>query len=256
MTKIWINGITGRMGQTLKSIINDSKNFELLGGSALNHFEIGHSKKEKPYPEMLKSADLVIDFSSTDGNLAFFEIFEKTHEPPQSILIATTGMTGEQIKQWSKLVKSRGLRCLIAPNTSLGVLIQMQVSKQVAKIMQQHDFDIEILESHHRYKKDSPSGTAKFLAENIASQQNLEISTHRTGQRKRNELGLVALRGGNVFGEHTIKFLGLNEELEIKHTALSRDLFAKGALVLGDWLKKQDPGLYQLEDVDYKDLSY
>ena len=165
-------------------------------------------------------------------------------------------MDSTQIENWKDFIYAKKIRCLIAPNTSLGVLIQMQVAKKIAKILSKHDFDIEITESHHRYKKDSPSGTAKFLAENIAAQENLNICTNRTGERSKQELGLVALRGGNIFGEHTIKFLGLSEELEIRHRALSRKLFAEGAIVLGNWLNHQKVGFYKLEDIDYSDLSY
>ena len=258
MTTVWIHGITGRMGQALKHEIEASSLFQLKGGSALDyccHFENNQLRESKDFSS-LESAKLLIDFSSKKGNEDIFKILKNRDSIPSAVLIATTALTKTAIKDWENLAKNSAIRLLIAPNTSLGILIQMQVSKQIARILKPHDFDIEIVESHHRHKIDSPSGTANFLAENLAEQEQLDICTNRLDRRKENEIGVTAVRGGNVFGEHTVRFMGLSEELEVSHRALSRELFAKGALVLSQWLMKQKPNTYKLEDIDLSNIGY
>ena len=167
-------------------------------------------------------------------------------------LIGSTGLNPEQLSRWEQYAKSHNCPVLIAPNTSTGVLLTLQSALNIAKGLHGLDFDIEILESHHRNKIDSPSGTAMFLANNIAEHEKLSLNTNRTGKRKTDELGVVALRGGSVFGEHTVRFMGDYEEIMITHRALSRDLFASGALTLGKWLMNQNQGrIVQLTEVSF-----
>ena len=259
MIKTWINGINGRMGQTLQERIIESNEFTLCGGSSLNY--MGTFTNDGPLVEtsdkaVIHRASLIIDFSSPEGNCELARLIKDTNTSKSKIIIATTGLSEDEYNSWRQIAEEKDLSVLMAPNTSLGVLVQMHVSKIMAKVLSPHDFDIEIFESHHRYKKDSPSGTAKFLAEGIAHQEGLQLNFGRQGPRGEKELGVSASRGGSVFGEHSIRFMGLNEELEITHKALSRRLFADGALVLGNWLNKQPGGFYELKDVDLTKLNY
>ena len=259
MIKTWINGINGKMGQALQEKIIKSNEFSLCGGSALNYLGIFTNDGqlvETSDKAVIGMANLIVDFSSPEGNFALASLVKDTNTSKPKIIIATTGLSKDEYNSWRQIAETKDLSVLIAPNTSLGVLVQMHVSKIMAKVLSPHDFDIEIFESHHRYKKDSPSGTAKFLAEGIAHQEGLELNFGRQGPRGEKELGVSASRGGNVFGEHSIRFMGLNEELEITHKALSRQLFADGALVLGSWLNQQPGGFYELKDVDLTKLNY
>ena len=162
------------------------------------------------------------------------------------ILIATTGLSKPHIHGWKELSQKQGNSILFAPNTSLGILLTMHASLQMASLLLKQKFDIEMTEAHHRNKIDAPSGTVKFLAEQIAKQENLSISLNRTSKREDNELGIASIRGGSVFGEHTVHFMGEFEEISITHKALSRSLFAKGALTLGRWLMSKSAGQYGL----------
>ena len=254
----WINGITGAMGQILTNVIRATDDFELIGGSGL-----GVIKKQKdnslievsePLLPAFSSVDLVIDFSSIEGNQLLLEAAKESK--PKSYIIATTGLPSTTIDQWDSLAK-KGSKVLLAANTSLGVILTQIVSKQISKVLTNHFFDIEIAETHHRRKVDAPSGTALFLAEGIARQENLNVKYARTGKREANEIGVTSLRGGSAFGEHTVHFYGEEEEISITHRALSRELFAKGALVLSGWLLKADSGkLHRLENLDIDSLSY
>jgi 4-hydroxy-tetrahydrodipicolinate reductase len=130
-------------------------------------------------------------------------------------------------------------------------LILQNVARQAARALKGKGFDIEIVESHHRNKVDSPSGTALLLAKNISEEiPKSEIISSRKSKRRAEEIGVHSIRGGNVFGEHHISFLGDSEEIVFSHRALSRSLFANGALVLGKWLADRKPGFYGLSDVE------
>ena len=255
---IWIHGINGKMGRMLEEAVEASSQFELLGGSSrelVESFSQGEKVKNKiPLKEGLKEASLVIDFSTINGNKALYEI--AAQNPPSCYLIATTGLDPQMKQAWQQLAE-KGSKVLFAANTSLGVLLSHLVSKQVAKALRGLDFDIEIHETHHRHKVDAPSGTALFLANGIGEQENLKVTTDRKGRRQDGEIGVAALRGGSVFGEHTIHFLGEREEITISHRALSRKLFASGGLILGKWLlKKKEVGFFELKDIAIEELSY
>jgi Dihydrodipicolinate reductase len=143
------------------------------------------------------------------------------------------------------------------PVTSLGVLVLKHRSLSLTRILRPHGFDIEICETHHKDKKEAPSGTALMLAKALqTTDQSLSLQGEkRQEKRKSNEIGIHALRGGGVFGEHEINFLGELETLSISHKALDRSLFAKGALVLARWLTNKEPGFYELDELKLEELS-
>ncbi|MFK7872887.1 MAG: 4-hydroxy-tetrahydrodipicolinate reductase [Oligoflexales bacterium] len=236
--KIWIHGVTGYMGQELEKAIQKSKKYHFLGGSS--------SADSLPnVKNMILNADVVIDFSSKQGNDALWEYRDFLPD----IVICTTGLESHQLSRWSQSHQ----KVLFAPNTSLGVFITNLLAKKAAKILSD-DYDIEILETHHKRKKDAPSGTALHLAQSIASAtlENHQVVCHRESPRKPREIGVSTLRGGGVFGEHEVRFLGEHDEIVISHKAYSRALFAQGALKLADWIFKQhEVKLYNLEDVSF-----
>ncbi len=257
----WIHGISGRMGQELKTLIQKStKRFVFAGGSA-EQFETadslhGQALDPKDLAQRLGKVQLLLDFSAPAGNAALLNAMRQTVNSNLAVLIGTTGLDAAVAESWRKLASEKNIRVLYAPNTSLGILLLQRATKDLTKILRQHDFDIEISEIHHRDKKDAPSGTALLLAQAAqAAVPDLEIVYGRSGTRKGREIGIQSLRGGHVFGEHTVMFMGDHEEVHIAHRALSRSLFASGALTLGTWLSgREHSGFYTLDDVAIEDL--
>ncbi len=197
---------------------------------------------------LLESSDVVVDFTTAEGTCALLEVALKD---PKPIVIGTTGLESHH----QNLIKeaSKKMPILYASNMSLGVAVLNKAVKLVAKALK--DFDIEIIETHHRHKKDSPSGTALGLAQTCAEARSLELDKVRTsgrngniGERKREEIAVMALRGGDVAGIHNVGFYGEGEYLELIHTATSRATFAQGAIQAALWLQKQPNGLYSIED--------
>ncbi|MDE7174713.1 MAG: 4-hydroxy-tetrahydrodipicolinate reductase [Helicobacter sp.] len=197
---------------------------------------------------LLESSAAVIDFTTAEGTRALLEVALNN---PKPIVIGTTGLESHH----ENLIKeaSKKMPILYASNLSLGVAVLNKAVKLVASALK--DFDIEIVETHHHHKKDSPSGTALRLAQTCAEARNLELDKVRTsgrngniGERHKDEIGVMALRGGDVAGIHNVGFYGEGEYLELIHTATSRATFAQGAIKAALWLQKQPNGLYGIED--------
>ncbi|HYX38311.1 MAG TPA: 4-hydroxy-tetrahydrodipicolinate reductase [Oligoflexus sp.] len=256
--RVWINGLSGKMGLELQTLIASSERWDLVGGTSIGELvdrESGVADTDwKRLPECLNRTDVLIDFSAPAGNASLLKFFQDSSVRDKAVLIGTTGLDRDQRQEWKRLATERGLRLLLAPNTSLGVLLTLKVSQQLAGVLDNFNFDIEVVESHHRAKIDAPSGTAKFLAEGVAKVLDKKTIYGRTGQRQPQEVGVASLRGGSVFGEHEIRFLGDHEELVVSHRALSRTLFAQGALLLAGWIISRSPGAYGLEDVSIEDM--
>lgn len=197
---------------------------------------------------LLESSDVVIDFTTAEGTRALLEV---ALENPKPIVIGTTGLESHH----ENLIKeaSKKMPILYASNMSLGIAVLNKAIKLVASTLR--DFDIEIVETHHHHKKDSPSGTALRLAQTCAQARGLELDKVRKsgrngniGEREKDEIGVMALRGGDVAGIHNVGFYGNGEYLELIHTATSRATFAQGAIKAALWLHKQPNGLYGIED--------
>ena len=248
--KYGIVGATGRVGQLLVKILKENK--EKIGavmfeGNQTIKFDEG-TVITNDAKTLLENCDVVIDFSAP---IASEKVLEANLETKKPLVIATTGLNDHQKNLM--IETSKNAPVLYATNMSLGVAI---LNKLVAMVSEKlKDFDIEIVEQHHRYKVDAPSGTALTLAESCAKARDLELKdviiTGRSGHvgaRSKNEIGVFAVRGGDVVGRHTVGFYNDGEFLELNHTATSRETFARGAIKVAKWLVNQKPGLYSIND--------
>jgi 4-hydroxy-tetrahydrodipicolinate reductase len=198
----------------------------------------------------LKSKSVIIDFSNPSASLEFLRSAAKKHVP---VVIATTGFDDKQLAE----IKRLALRTptLLSANTSLGVNVLVSLLGKAAKMLGD-DYDVEIVEAHHRFKKDAPSGTALALGRAIAAALNRDLDKVGVngrkgivGERGKKEIALLSVRAGDIVGEHTVIFGGIGERLEFIHRAHSRETFARGALRAAKWLATQKPGLYGMQDV-------
>lgn len=254
---LWLHGSSGKMGREIqKAIVDTSGKFRLIGGSTRKFegetFLQGRAVSAEQLAQALDKdkIEVVLDFSTPEANDLLFEAVKLTEAKSLKVLLGTTGLGDSRLAAWKTLAKQRGLSLLVAPNTSLGILLTAKAALVAAAPLAKLGFDIEITETHHRQKRDAPSGTARFLAETLADGvPGLKITTDRDGARAPGELGVHAVRGGGVFGEHEIRLLGDDEEITISHRAFSRGLFASGALILARWLAGQRPGTFGLLDV-------
>ncbi len=251
MIKVGIVGSTGRVGTLL--IENITQN-EALTIGALHVFDELNFDAPKgvlvtnSMKELLGACDVVVDFSVP---AATQELCEEALKNPTPLVIATTGLNAHQQNLLSEAAEE--MPVLYATNMSAGIaLLKMLVEKVSATLK---DFDIEIVEQHHRHKVDAPSGTALTLAEFAAKGRSLELDKVRIsgrdgqiGARTKDEIGVMALRGGDIVGRHTVGFYNDGEFLELNHTATSRETFSKGALRAAKWLVGQENGLYSIND--------
>ena len=240
MTKVIITGAKGRMGQAL---ISCAKNFSTLQVVA------ALGRAEDPVA-LIPGCDVVIDFSSHTATPGFVDLCVKNKK---AIVIGTTGL-GESETKAIHQASSR-IPVVLASNFSTGVNTLFWLTRKAAEILGT-DFDLEVVEMHHRLKKDAPSGTAKSLAEILADvrkEQLEKVARHGrvglVGARTASEIGVHSIRGGDVVGDHTVIFANVGERVELTHKASSRDTFANGALRAAQWLVQQKPGLYDMQDV-------
>lgn len=242
--KVGIYGANGKMGKELLACL---ENFEAL--TLGSEFSLHPKEKQSNDLELFfKNSDLIIDFSSPQGSK---KLLEFALNFPKALCIGTTGLDEESFSLMQKC--SEKMPILYARNTSLGIAILHSLVKEAAKKLR--DFDVEIFEMHHKFKKDAPSGTALSLSESIAQARELDIKkvlvesrADKKEARKEDEIGIAALRGGDIIGRHTVGFYGEGEFLELNHTATSRATFANGALKASIWLKEQENGLYSIND--------
>jgi len=197
-----------------------------------------------------KGGDVIINFTSPQASL---ESLEFAREACPAVVIGTTGLSPEQMGKVKELSKS--VRCVFSPNMSVGMNVMFRVVQEVARVLGP-DYDVEIVEAHHRLKKDSPSGTAVRLGELIAKAVGRDFSKvgvygrkGLVGERTREEIGMQVIRAGDIVGDHTVLFGGIGERLEIIHRAHSRDNFARGAVRAALWVVGQPNGLYDMQDV-------
>ena len=200
--------------------------------------------------DIIDQGDVIIDFTAPEGTL---NNLTSAVADDKAMIIGTTGITGPMLSKLQELGKN--IRCVFAPNMSVGVNVMFKIVEQMAKILG-NDYDMELLEVHHRLKKDAPSGTAMRLAEILAKAVDRdldEVGIYERkgiiGQRTDKEIGIQTWRAGDITGEHTVMFGGIGERLEIIHRAHNRDNFAKGAVKAALWLMNQPKGLYDMQDV-------
>ena len=264
MLKIAIFGASGRMGKEiiaqichgsklkLIAAVEDSTNATLGLDAGLNAGVQDLGVRITDYINYdYSDTDVVIDFSTP---YSILERIEAAVAKNCGVVIGTTGLQDRDLDSIKEL-STRGGRIVLAPNMSVGVNLLFFLVKQAAKLLGK-DFDAEIVEMHHRHKKDSPSGTAEKLGQIVAEAKGLTYKNDACfgrvgiiGERKANEIGIHSLRGGDVVGDHTVVFAAAGERLELTHKASSRATFAKGALQAALYIANAEQGLYDMEDV-------
>ncbi len=257
MVKVGVTGAAGRMGSLIAKLVLEDENLKLVGVTEKEDSHlIGKEFIEgvKFYPSIKdfpEKPDVVIDFTVPQATL---NLLEDAKDLGVALVIGTTGFSDEERK---KIVEtSKVVPIVFSPNMSLGVNLLFKLVAEVAEVLKDKGYDIEIFEIHHRFKKDAPSGTAVKLAEIIAEKlgKNLDdIAVYGrkgiVGERKPDELGVLSARMGDVVGDHTVFFATLGERLELTHRATSRETFARGAIVAAKWVVGKEPGLYTMFDV-------
>lgn len=253
--KIGIVGANGRVGQLLVSELKSGRwnahGLELGGCSARNIEDIeGHVFKTNDEEELFKKVDTIIDFTLPEGTNKHAELAAK-HK--KTLIVGTTGLGNDDENNLREAAKSTTV--IYAANMSIGVNLLLALVEQAAERLGP-EWDIEIFESHHKYKVDAPSGTALAIGKAAATGRGNSFENvvdynryGRIGAREKGKIGFSVARGGDVIGEHTIFFYGEGERLELVHKATDRSLFAKGALRAAIWSEGKEPGLYSMRDV-------
>ncbi len=248
MIRVLLSGCNGKMGRVITRVISSSDDFKLAAGFDVN------SSVANTYPvytdihECKEEVDVVIDFSSPS---AFEAVLGYALSRKKPVIIATTGLSQSNRKAMEEAAKV--IPVFHSANMSLGINLITDLVKKTAQLLK-GSFDIEIVEKHHNQKLDAPSGTALAIAEaiNSALGSNLEYVYDRHSRLKKrgkNEIGIHAVRGGTIVGEHSVIFAGADEIIEIRHTALSKEIFAAGALKAARFICGKAPGFYTMEDL-------
>jgi 4-hydroxy-tetrahydrodipicolinate reductase len=263
MLKLAVAGAMGRMGSRIAALSRQYEGIAVAGAfERRGHKDIGRDigallglgdagvSLEDDIEKAMSGADMLVEFTLPGPTLEHLRYCAGAGKPT---LIGTTGFKKEEIDEIKKLATK--IPCVMASNMSLGVNLLLKVLRDVAA-KTGDDYDVEIIEAHHRHKKDAPSGTALRMAEAVAEglRRNLdEVAVYcrkgLIGERTQREIGIQTIRAGDIVGEHTVIFGGLGERIEITHKATSRDTFARGAIKAALWLADKGPGLYDMRDV-------
>ena len=249
MTRVIMHGCNGKMGQMIAGLIAQDEEVKLVAGVDV------YDQGRNPFPvykhisDCDVQADVIIDFASAKAEDTLVDYIKKTKIPA---VICTTGLSDEQLERVHEASKKTAV--LRSANMSLGVNTLFKVLKSMTKLLADAGFDIDIVEKHHRRKLDAPSGTAIALAEAVNEPLNNEYEfvydrSQRREQRPKKEIGISAVRGGTIVGEHEIIFAGQDEVIELKHTAYSRAIFGKGAVSAALYLAGKEAGMYDMSDV-------
>jgi 4-hydroxy-tetrahydrodipicolinate reductase len=257
---VGINGAAGRMGQNLVRLTSEDKELTLGAGlETPGHPKLGQDAGEVagvgklgvPLTSDLPAGhrlNVLIDFSAPEGTQHAVKLCVARRIP---LVVATTGHTPEQRREIEEAAHETAL--LMSPNMSLVVNVLFALTRQAAQLLKGKDFDVEIVERHHRFKKDSPSGTAVQFAKIVQEVMGQPDVRHGreglVGERPRNEIGMHAIRAGDNIGEHTIIFSALGETLELVHKSSSRDSYARAALAAAKFLADRPAGRYSMNDV-------
>ena len=264
MLKIGVCGAAGRMGcMIIKQIaaqpeirlaaaveIAGSQKIGIDAGEPAGCGKLGVNISAE-LSKVISACDVVIDFSSIENTLKSAEICSSSGK---GLVIGTTGFNDEQRAKITLLAKKTSI--VLSANMSVGVNLLFKLVKEATKVLKDKDFDVEITETHHRFKKDAPSGTAMKLAHVVADEKGLDLKKvmvsgreGMTGERPKDAIGVLAIRAGDVVGDHTVTFGALGERIELTHKAHSRETFAKGAIIAAQFLKGKTHGLYDMQDV-------
>lgn len=263
MVRAVVIGAGGRMGRMVVGAIQETEGIECVGGvEAPGHPAVGKDVGEiagvgrmgveisDDLSSVMEDTDVLIDFTVAEAALKHIELASSRRKP---MVVGTTGFSAEQMKRIRELAE--GFPCVLSPNMSAGVNLLFRLVEEVAEVLGE-DYDVEVVEVHHRRKKDAPSGTALRIAERVARARGRslqEVAVYgregMVGERKRGEIGILAVRAGDVVGEHTVIFATEGERIEITHRASSREIFARGAVRAALWVMGKKPGLYDMADV-------
>jgi len=263
MARIAVAGAAGRMGSRITALSREYPELKLTGAfEKKGHEAVGKDigvvigigetgiRLSDSLRDIIEQTDLIIDFTTTNSTK---ENVRLASEKGKAMVIGTTGFSKDDMKEIEAYVKS--IPCVMSSNMSMGVNLLLSVLRDVAKVLGE-EYDIEIIEAHHRLKKDAPSGTALKMAQVIAGvlNRNLdEVAVYARkgliGKRTKREIGIQTIRAGDIVGEHTVIFGGLGERIEITHKVSSRDTFARGALKAAIWISDKPAGLYDMQDV-------
>ncbi|MDH4944545.1 4-hydroxy-tetrahydrodipicolinate reductase [Sulfurimonas sp. C5] len=251
MIKVGVFGASGRVGKLLLDDLKLTEGMSVSSVFVRNELDFAIDPSILVTSDMktfLNGCDIVIDFSLPDACEVLLEEAIKT---PKPLVIGTTGLNTHQLNLLKQA--SEVMPVLYATNMSLGVALLNKLVYQAAKTLE--GFDIEIVEMHHRHKKDAPSGTALTLSESAAAGRGVDLDKVRVsgrdgniGERTKDEIAVMALRGGDIVGRHTVGFYNDGEFIELNHTATSRNTFSKGAIRAGKWLADKEAGLYSISD--------
>lgn len=265
MIKAIVTGAAGRMGSRIINVLSTSEGIRLAGAIERKGHPLAGQDACGPagipagtiltligddLALAFKTGDVLIDFTFPEASLEHIKICAELGKP---IVIGSTGFSKEQLDLVKQYVQK--IPCVLSPNMSIGVNLCFKVLDEIARTIGE-DYDMEIVEAHHRMKKDAPSGTAVKMAQVLAAavKRNLdEVGVYSRkgmiGERTQKEIGIQTVRGGDIVGEHTVLFAGKGERIEITHRAHSRDTFAAGAVRAAKWVVGKKPGLYDMQDV-------
>jgi len=263
MIKVAVTGAAGRMGGRIITLVTEAAGLEVAGAIEMaGHPRLGEDagyvagcgdlgvKITDSLEQALENADVLIDFTWPEVTVGNADICAKLGK---AMVVGTTGLNQEQRDVISKVAGQTPV--VFAPNMSVGVNVCFKLLKDMAKTLGD-GFDVEIVELHHNKKKDSPSGTAvrmgEIVADALGRDYNEVANYHREGmcgERTKEEIGMQTVRGGDIVGEHTVYFIGMGERIELTHRAMSRDMFARGAVRAAGWLAGKEPGLYDMQAV-------
>jgi 4-hydroxy-tetrahydrodipicolinate reductase len=249
MIRVVICGASGRMGQTLGRMVHEAPDMELVGGINLkpSTFFGAEIVEAKDADALLKrtKADVVIDFTIASAVVGNVQVAARNN---CALIVGTTGISPAQRAEMERAILGH-VPAVITTNFSIGVAIFQQLVRESARLLK--DYDIELVEAHHRNKADAPSGTAKTLLQIIEEEAGAREKVYgREGMTKRqNEIGVHVIRGGDIVGDHKVMYSKNFETIELSHRAYDRSVFASGALVAARWVAGKKPGIYDMNDV-------
>ena len=263
MVRAIVSGAAGRMGGRIIHMIEAAEGITLAAAlEQADNPQVGKDVGEVvglprkgvlvsgSLAEVLPQGDVLIEFTHSEATL---EHLREVAAAGKAMVIGTTGFSPQQVEELKGL--ARKTRVVFAPNMSMGVNLMFKAVENIAQVLTE-GYDVEIVEAHHRLKKDAPSGTALKLAQVIAQALGRDLEKvgvygrHGiTGERTKDEIGIMTVRAGDIVGEHTVIFGGTGERLEVIHRAHNRDNFARGAVRAAQWIVTQPPGLYDMQDV-------
>lgn len=249
MTRVIMHGCNGRMGQMITGIVANDPDVDIVAGVDVSDHIKNNYPVFKSISECDAQADVIIDFANASAVDVLLEYAAGRQIP---VVLCTTGLSEAQLEHMKQT--SEKVAILKSANMSLGINTIMKLLKEITPLFAESGFDIEIVEKHHNQKLDAPSGTALALADSVNEALGNEYvyvydRSNRREKRPKKEIGISAVRGGSIVGDHDVIFAGMDEVVTISHTAYSRAVFGKGAVAAAKFLADKGPGMYDMSDV-------